>query len=53
VKTLGLTGTVPLHSKWPKKHSEVTVRFGNPRVFARQDNYEEVTDELHRIIEEL
>jgi len=53
VKTLGLTGTVPLHSKWPKKHSEVTVRFGKPRVFARQDNYEEVTDELHRIIEEL
>ena len=53
VKTIGLTGTVPLHAKWPKKRSQVTVRIGKPQVFARHDNYEEVTDVLYRVIEEL
>ena len=53
VKTLGLTGTVPLHAKWPKKRSRVTVRIGEPSYFGPQMNYEDVTDALHRAFEDL
>ena len=53
VKTIGLTGTVPLHSKWPKKHSCVVVRIGEPISFDRNENYEDVTATLHQIVERL
>ncbi len=53
LKTLGLFGTVPLHSRWPKRHSSVTVRIGEPVTFGRHLEYEEVTLMLHRIMEEL
>jgi len=53
VKTIGLTGTVPLHSKWPKKHSRVVVRIGEPISFGRNENYEDVTATLHQIVERL
>jgi long-chain acyl-CoA synthetase len=51
VKTIGLTGTVPLHSKWPKKRSRVIVRIGAPVSFARSENYEDVTESLHQLVE--
>ncbi|MFZ1063279.1 MAG: AMP-binding protein [Acidimicrobiales bacterium] len=53
VKTIGLTGTVPLHAKWPKKHSHVVVRIGEPVCFARHEDYEEVTHTLHQLVERL
>ena len=53
VKTIGLTGTVPLHSKWPKKHSRVVVRIGAPVSFGRDENYEDVTAALHQLVERL
>jgi long-chain acyl-CoA synthetase len=53
VKTIGLTGTVPLHAKWPKKRSRVTVRIGEPVSFGPHENYEDVTERLHAIVEQL
>jgi long-chain acyl-CoA synthetase len=53
VKTTGLAGTVPLHAKWPTRHSRVTVRIGEPVSFARHENYEDVTERLHDIVEQL
>jgi long-chain acyl-CoA synthetase len=53
VKTIGLFGTVPLHSKWPKRHSRVTVRIGEPVSFDRHMGYHEVTLRLHQIVEDL
>ena len=53
VKTLGLYGTVPLHAKWPKRHSAVTVRIGQPVRFDSDMNYDNVTQQLHQIMEEL
>ena len=51
LKTVGLTGTVPLHAKWPKKRSRVTVRVGQPMRFAPGAQYEDVTTTLHRAME--
>jgi long-chain acyl-CoA synthetase len=51
VKTIGLTGTVPLHAKWPKKRSRVTVRIGAPVNFGPHENYEDVTESLHHTLE--
>ncbi len=53
IKTVGLTGTVPLHAKWPRRHSQVTVRIGEPIVFAREISPEEATTRLHDIVEKL
>lgn len=53
VKTVGLFGTVPLHSRWPKRHSSVTVRIGEPTTFDRHLHYEEVTLMLHRMMKAL
>jgi long-chain acyl-CoA synthetase len=53
VKTVGLAGTLPLHAKWPKKRSDVTVRIGQPMSFGPQENYEDVTETLHRAMESL
>jgi long-chain acyl-CoA synthetase len=53
VKTIGLFGTVPLHSKWPRRRSSVTVRIGEPVTFDRHSDYEEVTLTLHQTMEAL
>ena len=51
LKTVGLAGTVPLHAKWPKKRSRVTVRIGEPMLFGPEMSYEDVTETLHRAME--
>jgi long-chain acyl-CoA synthetase len=53
LKTIGLTGTVPLHSKWPKKRSKVTVRIGKPIVFDAKSDYTHATIELQHIMQDL
>jgi long-chain acyl-CoA synthetase len=53
VKTIGLAGTVPLHAKWPKRRSRVTVRIGQPMYFGPQMNYADVTEALYRAVEDL
>jgi long-chain acyl-CoA synthetase len=53
VKTIGLRGTVPLHAKWPRRHSVVTVRIGQPMSFDIHMDFDDVTLKLHRIMEDL
>jgi long-chain acyl-CoA synthetase len=53
MKTIGLSGTVPLHAKWPKKRSRVTVRIGEPVHFDSTVDYEEATARLHDLIANL
>jgi long-chain acyl-CoA synthetase len=53
LKTFGLAGTVPLHAKWPKKRSRVTVRIGAPLRFGPVLDYEDVTETLRRAMETL
>ena len=53
LKTVGLFGTVPLHAKWPKRHSAVTVRIGQPVSFDNHKDYNDVTRQLHQIMEDL
>ena len=53
VKTIGLYGTVPIHSKWPKKHSRVTVRIGKPVRFNNETSYDVATVQLHDIMKQL
>jgi long-chain acyl-CoA synthetase len=53
VKTVGLSGTVPLHAKWPKKRSDVTVRIGQPMLFDPHMSYDDVTETLYRAMEAL
>ena len=44
---------MPMHAKWPKRKSEVTVKFGEPMSFGTTKNYLEVTERLRRAVEEL
>ena len=53
VKTIGLFGTVPLHAKWPKRHSDVTVRIGEPMRFDSHMDFDDVTQQLHQVMETL
>lgn len=53
VKTTGLFGTVPLHAKWPKRRSDVTVRIGEPLRFDNQMDFDDVTQQLHQVMEAL
>ncbi len=53
IKTIGLVGTVPIHSKWPKKHSQVTVLIGEPVRFDKETSYDEATTKLHDIMKTL
>ena len=53
MKTFGLSGTVPLHAKWPKKHSRVTVRIGQPVSFPPDTSYDQATAKLQKIMEDL
>jgi long-chain acyl-CoA synthetase len=53
MKTIGLSGTVQLHAKWPRRRSRVTVRIGPPMQFGVTADYEDVTQKLRRAVEEL
>jgi 1-acyl-sn-glycerol-3-phosphate acyltransferase len=53
LKTEGLSGTMPLHAKWPKRKSNVTVRFGEPMRFVKTKNYVEVTESLRLAVVDL
>jgi len=50
IKTIGLSGTVPLHANWPRRHSRVKVRIGRPVNFDSSLSYDEVTERLHDIM---
>jgi 1-acyl-sn-glycerol-3-phosphate acyltransferase len=53
MKLVGLSGTVPMHALWPKKHSEVTVRIGEPQRFGPDVNSRHATRVLHDAVESL
>lgn len=53
IKTNGLAGTIHPHAKWPSKRSKVTIRIGNPLYFEPTDSYEQVTKQLHDVMEQL
>jgi 1-acyl-sn-glycerol-3-phosphate acyltransferase len=53
IKTKGLSGTMPLHAYWPKKHSDVTIRIGEPMHFDAAAKNSEVTASLRRAIVDL
>jgi long-chain acyl-CoA synthetase len=46
MKTINLHGTVPLHAKWPRRHTNAVVRIGAPMRFSAHEDYEEVTRRL-------
>ncbi len=46
----GLHGTVPMHAKWPQRHSTVTVRIGAPLSFGRDDKPRDVTNALRQAV---
>jgi long-chain acyl-CoA synthetase len=53
LKIVGLSGTAPLHAWWPKKHSHVTVRIGEPLRFNDVSDYEAVAATLRQTIESM
>lgn len=53
VKTTGLYGTLPYHTKWPKKHSRVTVTIGKPVTFTPEMAYDKATRQLEDIMRDL
>ena len=53
VKIKGLFGTLPLGSKLPKKRSNVTVTIGQPISFSQNENYDEVTRQLEKIMKRM
>jgi long-chain acyl-CoA synthetase len=53
VKTIGLAGTVPVHTYWPKKRSKVIVRISEPVYFDSEVSYDRATAWLQKRMEEL
>ncbi len=53
MRIIGLSGTVPMHSLWPKKHSDVTVHIGEPHRFGPNVNYRHATRVLRVAMEAL
>lgn len=53
VKSEGLAGTVPLHAKWPRRHSHPTIRIGEPMTFAPGTDYDVATSTLQETMERL
>lgn len=53
IKTEGLYGTAPLHSKWPKKHSKVTVKISEPIYFTKNTSYDFATKDLEKKMQNL
>ncbi|MGH3732086.1 MAG: lysophospholipid acyltransferase family protein [Acidimicrobiales bacterium] len=46
----GIWGTVPMHALWPQRHSDVTLRIAEPRRFASDAKYREVTLALREAV---
>ncbi|HEV2412717.1 MAG TPA: AMP-binding protein [Candidatus Saccharimonadales bacterium] len=53
VKSIGLYGTMPLHAKWPKRHSKVTVRISEPVMFGHGQDYDKATRQLEQMMKDL
>jgi 1-acyl-sn-glycerol-3-phosphate acyltransferase len=53
VKIEGLFGTLPLHSKFPKKHSKVLLKIGQPIAFKKNTSYDKATKQLYKIMKKL
>jgi long-chain acyl-CoA synthetase len=53
MRVVGLSGTVPMHAKWPKKHSDVIVRIGEPQRFGPDVRYRAATRALREAVESL
>jgi long-chain acyl-CoA synthetase len=53
MRIVGLSGTVPMHAMWPKKHSDVIVRIGEPQRFGPDVRYRAATRELREAVESL
>ncbi|HEV7957879.1 MAG TPA: lysophospholipid acyltransferase family protein [Acidimicrobiales bacterium] len=53
MKLVGLSGTVPMHALWPKKHSNVTVHIGEPQRFGPDVNYRHATRVLRDAVASL
>jgi long-chain acyl-CoA synthetase len=53
LKIIGLRGTVPLHAKWPKRKSTVTVRIGEPLHFGAESDYRDATRAMHDAVASL
>jgi long-chain acyl-CoA synthetase len=53
LKTVGLAGTVPLHAKWPRRHSHVVVRIGVAQRVEPTQDYDAVTAMLHQTMSDL
>jgi 1-acyl-sn-glycerol-3-phosphate acyltransferase len=46
----GIWGTVPMHARWPQRHSHVTLRIGAPMRFGPDEKYREVTAALREAV---
>jgi long-chain acyl-CoA synthetase len=46
MRTVSLHGTVPLHARWPRRHTNAIVRIGAPLRFSAHEDYEDVTRRL-------
>jgi long-chain acyl-CoA synthetase len=53
MRVVGLSGTVPMHAMWPKKHSDVIVRIGEPQRFGPDVRYRAATRALREAVESL
>jgi 1-acyl-sn-glycerol-3-phosphate acyltransferase len=53
MRIVGLSGTVPMHAWWPKRHSDVTVRIGEPLRFGPDEKYRAATRALREAVESL
>jgi long-chain acyl-CoA synthetase len=53
VRTNGLIGTAPLSKMRPVKHSKITVAISKPITFDKHTNYDDATDQLHKLMSDL
>ncbi len=53
VKTEGLFGTLPLHAKWFKKRSKVSVKIGKPIYITKITSYDDATRQLQEAMHKL
>jgi long-chain acyl-CoA synthetase len=53
MRVVGLSGTVPMHAMWPKKHSDVIVRIGEPLRFGPEVRYRAATRAVREAVASL
>ncbi len=53
MRIVGLSGTVPMHALWPKRHSDVIVRIGEPQRFGPDVRYRAATRALREAVASL